>query len=141
MWSTGANFSSEMAGPLTWPVETLPNDELGIIRMADIIAASCVVFDISEAELKSGSRRRCLARARQVATYTARRVTGLSYPFIARTLGGLDHSTCIHGDRKIAEMVREDDEKIRAKVFEVRRLLRAGGVRQVYREHIAERAA
>ena len=127
----------ETAGPLTWPVETLPSDELGLIRMVDIIAAACVAFDVTEADLKSGCRKRCVARARQVATFIAREHTGFSYPFIARTLGGLDHSTCVHADRKINAMLTTNEEKISAKVSAVRLMLRAGNARETYRQHFA----
>lgn len=129
----------EIAGPLHWPTDTLPSDELGLIRMADIIAAACVAFDVTEAELKSGCRKRCMARARQVATFIAREHTGFSYPFIARQLGDLDHTTCIWGDRKVVAMLETNEEKIGAKVDAVRRLLRAGNVRAAYREHFADR--
>lgn len=137
MWDTGYSF--EMAGPLTWPENALPNDDMGVVRMSDIIAASCVAFDVTEAELKSGCRKRCMARARQVATFIAREHTGFSYPFIARTLGGQDHSTAIWANQKIAEMIATDKEKIRAKVRMVRQLLRQGRPREAYRDHFASR--
>ena len=133
------NYSFEMAGPLDWPEHTLPTDDLGVIRMSDIIAASCVAFDVTEAELKSGCRKRCMARARQVATFIAREHTGFSYPAIARMLGNIDHTTCIWGDRKIAAMIETDEEKIRAKVRMVRQMLREGKVREAYRQHFADR--
>lgn len=128
----------ETAGPLTWPTDTLPSDELGLIRMADIIAAACVAFDVTEADLKSGCRKRCMARARQVATFIAREHTGFSYPAIARMMGGLDHTTCIWADRKINAMLATNEEKISAKVSAVRSMLRAGNVRETYRQHFAD---
>lgn len=128
----------ETAGPLTWPTETLPSDELGLIRMADIIAAACVAFDVTEADLKSGCRKRCMARARQVATFIAREHTGFSYPAIARMLGGQDHSTAIWAAGKIAAMLATNEEKISAKVSAVRSMLRAGNVRETYRQHFAD---
>lgn len=125
---------------MNWPEETLPNDDFGLIRMADIIAAACVAFDVTEAELKSGCRKRCMARARQVVAYIARTHTGFSYPAIARMLGGLDHSTCIWSARRIASMIETDEEKIRAKVMAVKQSLRSGGARAQYREWMTDRA-
>jgi chromosomal replication initiator protein len=39
--------------------------------------------------------------------YLARQLTKMSYPQIGRRLGGRDHTTILHGNRKITKMLRE----------------------------------
>jgi chromosomal replication initiator protein len=55
----------------------------------------------------SPSRVRRIARPRQIAMYLARQLTKMSYPQIGRRLGGRDHTTILHGNRKIIRMLRE----------------------------------
>jgi chromosomal replication initiator protein len=45
---------------------------------------------------------------RQIAMYSIRKVTNLSYPEIGRFFGGKDHSTVIHAIKKIESLVSKD---------------------------------
>ncbi|MBZ5869574.1 chromosomal replication initiator protein DnaA, partial [Escherichia coli] len=58
-------------------------------------------------ELRSKSRTRTLVNARQIAMYLCRELTDLSLPKIGQELGGRDHTTVIHADRKIRELMAE----------------------------------
>ena len=55
-------------------------------------------------------RRPELVLARQVAMYICRRKLGLSYPELGRAFGGRDHTTIIHGIRKIEELLEGDSQ-------------------------------
>jgi chromosomal replication initiator protein len=57
--------------------------------------------------LRGKSRQRPLVTARQIAMYTFRELTDLSYPAIARLFGGRDHTTVIHAVEKIQRLMKE----------------------------------
>ncbi len=58
-------------------------------------------------ELCSGSRTRQLVNARQIAMYLTRELTELSLPKIGEAFGGRDHTTVIHANKKISDLMRE----------------------------------
>ena len=65
------------------------------------------------------SHRRSLARPRQIAMYAIRQLCPLmSLPAIGRLLGGRDHTTVLHGVKKIEELMLTDD-RIAREVDEV----------------------
>ena len=53
-------------------------------------------------ELKGGRRHQGVSRARAVAMYLARELTGASYPAIGQAFGGKDHSSVIAACRRVA---------------------------------------
>lgn len=75
-----------------------------------ILTKTSDLYGFSSDELMGGSRRRPLVTARQVAMYTFRELTDLSYPAIAREFGGRDHTTVIHGVEKIRNLMGERRE-------------------------------
>ena len=64
-----------------------------------VLARAAAVTGVSAAEIVGPSRRRRICQVRW-AVAIALRETGLSYPRIARRLGGRDHSTIIHATRE-----------------------------------------
>lgn len=50
-----------------------------------------------------------VSRARHLAMYLARRSTPASFPVIAFNLGGKDHTTVMHGVRKIEKLIAKVD--------------------------------
>lgn len=66
-----------------------------------IVSATARYFGISRIEIKSSRRNVQIVRPRQVAIYMALRLTGRSLPDVGRRMGGLDHTTCIHADRRV----------------------------------------
>jgi chromosomal replication initiator protein len=58
-------------------------------------------------DLCSGSRTRQLVNARQIAMYLTRELTDLSLPKIGEAFGGRDHTTVIHANKKISDLMRE----------------------------------
>lgn len=51
-----------------------------------------------------------VVRARQIAHYLARKMTGRSYPEIGRQIGEVDHSTVVHACRKIEGLLETNAE-------------------------------
>jgi chromosomal replication initiator protein len=67
-------------------------------------------FRIPVIEMVSERRGRAVARPRQVAMYLAKQLTTKSLPDIGRRFGNRDHSTVIHGIRKVETLIGEDPE-------------------------------
>ncbi len=72
-----------------------------------ILHATGEYFNLTLEELTSKSRTRTLVTARQIAMYLLRELTEMSLPKIGQELGGRDHTTVMHADRKIRELMAE----------------------------------
>jgi chromosomal replication initiator protein len=79
-------------------------------------------FNVRNHELIGSSRRREVARPRQIVMYLAKELTNSSYPNTGRCLGNRDHSTVIHGFRQIEHLVGVDPD-LKAHVRHLVRLL------------------
>lgn len=91
----------------------------------DVIEAVCAQFSIEERELLGNSRARHVSFPRHVAMYLMRKDVDISLEEIARVLGKRDHTTVLHGVRKI-EQEMERDANLRGDVTAIReRLLKA----------------
>ncbi|WP_271272318.1 chromosomal replication initiator protein DnaA [Aliamphritea hakodatensis] len=69
-------------------------------------------YKIKVSDLLSKRRSRSVARPRQVAMSLSKELTNHSLPEIGDAFGGRDHTTILHGCRKVAEL-RESDTDIR----------------------------
>ncbi|MGQ3040216.1 MAG: chromosomal replication initiator protein DnaA [Brevundimonas sp.] len=67
-------------------------------------------FTLKQADLLSERRTRSVARPRQIAMYLCKQHTTRSYPDIGRRFGGRDHTTVLHGVRKIEELIAQDEQ-------------------------------
>jgi chromosomal replication initiator protein len=65
-------------------------------------------FNVRMSDLKSASRRQWVVRARGVAFYLARQLTGDSFQRLGHLLGGRDHSTVMHACRRIKSLLESD---------------------------------
>ena len=71
------------------------------IRIEDIQIAVCRHYRISRHDMISGRRTANIVFPRQVAYYLSKKLTLRSLPEIGRRFGGKDHTTVLHGIRKI----------------------------------------
>jgi chromosomal replication initiator protein len=78
------------------------------VTIDEIQKRVCEHFNIKLADLLSPRRARAVARPRQVAMYLAKLLTTRSLPEIGRRFGGRDHTTIMHGVRKIEELLPAD---------------------------------
>jgi chromosomal replication initiator protein len=67
-------------------------------------------YHIRLADLIGPKRLRSFARPRQVAMYLAKTMTSRSLPDIGRRFGGRDHTTVMHGVRRIEELKVADSQ-------------------------------
>lgn len=81
-------------------------------------------YNVRLADMHSPKRSRTVARPRQVAMYLAKKLTTRSLPEIGRHFGGRDHTTVIHGIKKIEELLATDTG-IREDIDLLRRTLEA----------------
>jgi len=67
-------------------------------------------YNIRLSDMIGPKRLRNIARPRQVAMYLAKQLTPRSLPEIGRRFGGRDHTTIMHGVRKIEELMTTDSQ-------------------------------
>lgn len=67
-------------------------------------------YNIRLSDMIGPKRVRTIARPRQVAMYLAKQLTTRSLPEIGRRFGGRDHTTIMHGVRRIEELASNDSQ-------------------------------
>jgi len=67
-------------------------------------------YNIRLSDIIGPKRVRIIARPRQVAMYLAKQLTTRSLPEIGRRFGGRDHTTVMHGVRRIEELKGHDNQ-------------------------------
>lgn len=67
-------------------------------------------YNVRLSDMIGPKRSRTIARPRQIAMYLAKKLTTRSLPDIGRRFGGRDHTTIMHGIRKIEELKAADSQ-------------------------------
>jgi len=93
-----------------------------LVTIENIQRTVAEYYKIRIGDLSSAKRSRSIARPRQVAMALAKELTNHSLPEIGDAFGGRDHTTVLHGCRKIAEL-RKDDAKISEDYINLQRIL------------------
>lgn len=78
------------------------------VTVEDIQKQVAEHYGIRVSDILSPRRARALARPRQVAMFLSKALTQHSLPEIGRKFGGRDHTTIIHGVRKVEELMAAD---------------------------------
>ena len=65
-------------------------------------------YNIRLSDLSAKTRSRSIARPRQIAMSLSKELTSKSLPEIGQAFGGRDHTTVLHGCRKVAELKEQD---------------------------------
>ena len=79
-------------------------------------------YKMRVSDLHSRQRTRRIVRPRQIAMSLAKELTSMSLPEIGDAFGGRDHTTVLHAQRKVEELVREDS-KMKEDYVNLQRLL------------------
>ncbi len=103
---TGREISLEMASEVL--SSFFQGNSSGPIKIADIMKIVADHHDLSVDQLKSKRRTQDLARARQIAMFLARELTGASLNQIGRAFGDRDHTTVAHACQKIHKTMGAD---------------------------------
>ena len=80
------------------------------MRVSEIQDVVCNAYGIDLTQMCAARRTGKLVRARQVAMYLAKVMTGRSLPEIGRRFGGRDHTTVLHAVRKVEAKVQFNPE-------------------------------
>ncbi|MDR1732230.1 MAG: chromosomal replication initiator protein DnaA [Synergistaceae bacterium] len=103
----------------TWLKDILKSDLKNPATLADIQAMAAEAFGMTVEDLTGNKRTAEIAMARQVAMYLCREHTDSSLNQVAQAFRKKDHTTVIHAQRKISQLLR-DDEKLRNIVDSIR---------------------
>ena len=87
--------------------DLIPDESSPEITANTIMAQTASYFSLTIDDLCGTSRSRVLVNARQIAMYLCRELTDLSLPKIGQTFGGRDHTTVMHADRKVRQLMAE----------------------------------
>ena len=93
-----------------------------LVTIENIQKTVAEYYKIRSSDLLSNRRSRSITRPRQVAMALSKELTNHSLPEIGDAFGGRDHTTVLHGCRKIAEL-RESDSKINEDYMNLLRIL------------------
>ncbi|WP_199424727.1 chromosomal replication initiator protein DnaA [Actinotalea solisilvae] len=87
--------------------DLITDEDTAEVTAAAIIAQTANYFGLTIDDLCGSSRSRVLVTARQIAMYLCRELTDMSLPKIGQQFGGRDHTTVMHANRKIRELMAE----------------------------------
>lgn len=76
------------------------------------IIRRCEEFGASYTIMVGPSRHRPVANLRQILYFEVHEKFGRSFPQIGRLFGGRDHTTALHGYRKVKAMTRDEREEV-----------------------------
>lgn len=93
-----------------WLRDVLKMDSNAPVTVENIKSAVAENFGLNVNDLSSGRRTAELANARQIAMYLCREMTNVSLQNIASAFGKKDHTTVLHAQRKIDELINSDDD-------------------------------
>lgn len=88
-----------------------------------IINIVCEYYDVNPIDITSKKKNSEFIQPRQVIMYLCREFTNYSYKEIANFLGKRDHSTIIHGDKKIKEEILVNDD-LKNKIEKIKKVIR-----------------
>ncbi len=102
---TGHSLTLDLAREALKDLLAVQNRQISIENIQKTVAD---YYKIKVAEMYSKKRSRIVARPRQMAMAISKELTPLSLPDIGEAFGGRDHTTVLHGYRKIAELRASD---------------------------------
>lgn len=91
-----------------------------IIPVGRILKAVSTYYKVPVLEICSSRRQAPVVRPRQVAMYLCRELTLRSFPDIGRRIGGRDHTTALHGWRKVKWMIEDGDTELAAQIDKIK---------------------
>ncbi|MFC7464154.1 chromosomal replication initiator protein DnaA [Brachybacterium sp. GCM10030252] len=87
--------------------DLLSHDDGAQITASTIIAQTATYFGLSVDEIVGTGRSRRLVSARQIGMYLCRELTDMPLIRIGEEFGGRDHTTVMHANKKISELMKE----------------------------------
>ncbi len=90
--------------------DTLSPNSKKIITPEYILDIVCDHFSTDKQDIVSSKRTKELVYPRQIAMYLMKKLTNCSLDYIGNILGGKDHSTIIHGIKKVSSELENNEE-------------------------------
>jgi chromosomal replication initiator protein len=87
-----------------------------------IMKAVTSFYDTSEKDVMGSSRKKEIAKSRQIIIYFLRKELNYSYPYIGKKIGGKDHTTVIYSFSKIEKAIKTNNE-IKEEISHIRESL------------------
>lgn len=94
------------------PLHALRRETGGKPMFGEVVAEVCAHYGIALADIMSARRDWAVVRPRQVAWYLGRKLTGRSLPYLARHMGGKDHTSALNGCRRIEAQILGGDARL-----------------------------
>lgn len=110
-WPVDENSVIELPNFLALRYPGVPNPEIEATRspsVQSIIAACADYFGVDFCDVVSVRRTGNVMKPRQIAMYLCKKLTPRSLPDIGRRFGPRDHTTILHGVKKITGLVATD---------------------------------
>lgn len=110
-----AAYCKMMQTPITEDIaKKLLGEQMSVIKqkklsIEELIKVVAQFFEIKISDLKSESRSKDIAHARQVAMYLSKEMIPDSLSKLGSAFGGKTHSTLLHACKKIQKQIDEDD--------------------------------
>lgn len=91
------------------------------VSIRQIQQMTCDYFGVTLDDMTSARRQIYIIRPRQIAMFFCKELTQATLPAIGRKFGGRDHTTALHGHRKIAALILSGAEpKVSEAVIKIR---------------------
>jgi chromosomal replication initiator protein len=87
--------------------DLLAHDDGAEVTASTIIAQTAAYFGLTVDQITGSARTRVLVTARQIAMYLCRELTDMPLIRIGEEFGGRDHTTVMHANKKISELMKE----------------------------------
>jgi len=88
-----------------------------------IIRESCKYFKVPLEDIMSRKRTKDLVIPRQVMMYLLRHEISMSFPEIGREMGGKDHTTIMHGCKKVEQEIN-NNVRLKNNISEIKEKIR-----------------
>lgn len=95
------------------------------VNFDNILKLTAGFFSVNISDILSRKKHQAVSVPRQTAMYLARKLTDLSTTEIGRRLGGRDHSTVVHAQKKVAERLKDNKDFARI-VYDLEQAILAG---------------
>lgn len=95
--------------PTTDMLSRVLDRQAGVVtqpKISEIKAAVIQLFDITRAELEGPRKMQRVVYPRHLAMYLCREMTDKSFPTIARSFGGRDHTSILYAEKRVNEYLR-----------------------------------
>ena len=103
-----SRYYADAAYEAAWAVEMCGVDEIfGATNINTILKVVAKHYKMSIDDIVSARRTANVVMPRHIAMYLAKTMTPRSFPEVGRRMGNRDHTTVLHGFKKIERLVRE----------------------------------